>query len=71
MGPGVRIEKLRRLNQLKTMSDDRVEKALDTLGLFKQCVMETLIRKRQEYQQPTLSEVLKQAIEKANEVKEK
>lgn len=40
------------------MPDDKIARALDTLGLFKQSVMETLLKKRQEYTQPSLNEVL-------------
>ena len=53
------------------MPDENIERALDTLGLFKQSVMETLLRKRQEYRMPNLGEVLVKAIEKANEMKDK
>ena len=48
MGPGLRNKRLTRLNQLKSVSEHQLGRSLETLGLFKQAVMENLLKNRQE-----------------------
>ena len=56
---------------MKNLPDDKIERALETLYLFKQSVMENVMKRRQEFSKPTLNEVLKKAIEKQAIQKEK
>ena len=52
------------LIKLKQMPEPDLQRALDTLTNFKQCIMETLVKKRNEYVHPRMVDILHKAIEK-------
>lgn len=60
MGGGERKDRDRTLKEIKRIIDNRqeLEKVLDDYIKFKQCVMEKIIKRRQEYVPPNLGEAI-------------
>jgi len=73
---GTGLKNLKRRIDIRTMKDrDQEQKRyLKTLYTFKQCIMETILKRREEYVQPSLGEAaakIKEENEKKNEEKKR